>query len=85
MAKWLSNDGIWMGSTTGARLKACIHCQDKYAPAFYAPTKTQSTISWAGEFNERTMYLTNARGRLFDIGGGNYWGALVCACHEQEM
>ena len=29
------------------------------------------------------MYLNSARGPLFSI-VGSYWGALVCACQEQE-
>ena len=82
MARW-PDGSIWIGKATDGRLKACIHCQGVYADAFYVFTRTQSTISWATG-NEGGMYLTSARGHLFSIVSG-YWGALVCACHEQEM
>ena len=74
--------GVWMGGSVEGRLKACIHCREVYAGGFYAMTKTTSVICWATGV-EGGMYLNSVRGPLFSI-VSSYWGALVCACREQE-
>ena len=83
VAQW-HNGGIWLGTALGRSLKSCIYCQGVYASAFYAFTKTQSTICWAEEGTKEERYITNVHGRVFSIVDG-YWGALVGACAEQEM